>query len=315
MTLISRTQFFKGLAKLKTQKARRYAWTTMLATQYIAMTGRGQLPWAEPVQHAPDIIIAGLPIWNVNKIGHASSDEILKYRSMGGVFLAHQKGGKHTFKFTAHFFGPIRYILTKLLEGILIIGSESAEKIGEPKLNKIDLKVDESGTFTEGLKISSAPLIRYSNKDEFDEERYMFHKTFPIITETKIYTDMYMETMVTRQSTKLGIETVEVTCAFRQYLAPTHFQKASVLLRGEKAKAEKYYYRTFIPRNHLSWLNRVDHGINILWALMQYQADMEYDKDYSWYEKQRGRQDWEVANLAQTFATFSILRMVKYGGK
>ena len=152
MTLITSKQFFEGLAKLTTQKARRYAWTTMLAKQYIAMTGRGQLPWAEPVQHAPDIIIAGIPVWNVNKIGHASSDEILKYRSMGGVFLAHQKGGKHTFKFTAHFFGPIRYILTKLLEGILILGSESAEKIGEPKLTELKtLGVNKSGTFTKGL--------------------------------------------------------------------------------------------------------------------------------------------------------------------
>ena len=83
----------------------RYLTAFSLASEFLAL----QLA---PTTYQPDCMIAGLPVYNVQHEGHAASDETLKYRSMGTVFLAHQKGGKRTFKCTLLIQGPARlYVL------------------------------------------------------------------------------------------------------------------------------------------------------------------------------------------------------------
>ena len=311
--VLSKAAFFAGLAQVLKKRYLRYIWTASMAYQYMRMTGR---VGNDPTPLTPDLMIAGIPIWFVKHIGHASSDEIMKYRSMGGIFLAHQKGGRNTFKFTAHFFGPARYILTKILEFILDLGSESDRAITSLIPGQPITFLDPSGKYPDPKSLAAtirAPLVEYTTKDEFQNERYVYHRTFPITTQTKIYTDMYMETMVTRESTKFGIESIEVICAFRQFTPPTHFQKSIVDL-GLGFVAKKKYYRTYVPKGQVNWLTRIDGIANAIWAQMQYISEMVWQRDQEWYKKQNGRLDYERNNIIKTFAAFSVYQSVKYGG-
>lgn len=287
------------------KKIKRYTWTGLLMTEYLALRGLT----GEGVQIKPEIIVAGIPVWHINKLGHAMSDEILKYRSMGGIFLAHQKGGKQTFHFTARIFGPMRFVTYKLLEALQLLGSEDAQSVTDltdvtsvPGLDSVDLEwIDQKGNIVdvEGRLEAGAlgsPLIDWTRQSEFANEEYAFHRTFPIITDTKIYTDMYLETLVARENVKFGKNVLEIECAFRQFTAPIYFQKTVPNEEGSRK-----YYSTFIPKDLMIAIERIENVINILWAgLMTFYYEVGELRPDLMYQKPYGKDEKEGTNLIMT---------------
>lgn len=284
------------------KKLKRYAWTSLLMTEYLALRGFV----GEGVQIKPDIIVAGIPVWNINRLGHAVSDEILKYRSMGGIFLAHQKGGKQTFHFTARIFGPMRFVTYKLLEALQLLGSEDAKGIGDltdittvPGLDSVDLDwISQKGNIVAAEPQIAAgslgsPFIDWSKQSEFANEEYAFHRTFPIITDTKIYTDMYLETLVAREDVKFGKNVLEIECAFRQYTAPLYYQKTTPNEEGSRK-----YYTTFVPKDLLDGIQRNENVMNVLWAAAMtfYYTIGELSPDVL-FQKPLGKDLWEATTL------------------
>jgi hypothetical protein len=259
-------QWLKTYQKTMAKKIKRYAWTSLLMAEYNVFRGQGI---GEGTIIKPEIIVAGIPVWHINRLGHASSDEILKYRSMGGIFLAHQKGGKDTFKFTARIFGPMRLITYKLLEGLQLLGTEESGKVKDlVELEKISW-ADDKKNLIEAKDMKAAgslgsPIIDFTKSGNFNVEEYGYHRTFPIITETKIYTDMYLETLVMRESVKLGKDCMEIECAFRQYIAPTSYQETDT-----NKQTERQYYTIFIPDKMIKLFRSLDLMINIGWTTQQ----------------------------------------------
>ena len=300
------------------KKIKRYTWTTLLMTEYLAL--RGNI--GEGVQIKPDIIVAGIPVWNINRLGHAVSDEILKYRSMGGIFLAHQKGGKQTFKFTARIFGPMRFITYKLLEALQLLGSEDAKNVSDltditkvPGLTNVSLGwldpkkksiIDVQGQIEAGSL--GSPLIDYTKESEFSNEEYAYHRTFPIITETKIYTDMYLETLVCRENIKFGKNVLEIECAFRQYTPPIYFQKT---IPNEEGKRK--FYTIFVPKDALIGVQRIENSINFLWAglLSFYYATGELKPDLM-FQKPFGKTTKEGIGLIMTMIGHLVASRLMY---
>ena len=294
--------WFNTYQKVIAKKVKRYAWTALLMTQYLAMKGQGI---GEGTIIKPELIVAGIPVWHVNKLGHAASDEILKYRSMGGIFLAHQKGGKYTFKFTAQIFGPMRLVTYKLLEALQLLGTEESRNVkgelkklktikwvGELKDNIINPQdMQDAGSL-------GSPIIDYTRTGGFHKEDYGYHRTFPIITETRIYTDMYLETLVMRESVKLGKNVIEILCAFRQYMPPTSYQKVEVNIQ-----TDRQYYTTFVPDNMRKAFKRLDLILNIGWAAQQTLHDIlgQSSPDLI-YQKEMGKFGWEGTILLGAMA-------------
>ncbi len=285
-------KWYETYQRTVAKKVKRYAWTALLMSEYLLLRGQGI---GEGTLIKPDLIIAGIPVWHVNKLGHAASDEILKYRSMGGIFLAHQKGGKHTFKFTAKIFGPMRLITYKLLEALQLLGTEEAKKVkpnlvklknirwANEKKNLINVKdMQEGGSL-------GSPIIDFTKTDGFPNEDYAYHRTFPIITETRIYTDMYLETLVMRESVKLGKDVMEIQCAFRQYLAPTSYQRTLI-----NEQTEREYYTTFVPDKMVKVFRNIDLAINLAWTTQQTFFDIlgQSSPDLI-YQKPDGKFGWE----------------------
>jgi len=283
--------WYKTYQKTMAKKVKRYAWTAMLMAEYNVMRGEGNFVGTII---KPEIIVAGVPVWHVNRLGHAASDEILKYRSMGGIFLAHQKGGKHTFKFTAKIFGPMRLITYKLLEGLQLLGTEESRDVTDlVKLKNIKW-ANEKKSLVDAKDMKAAgslgsPIIDFTKSGNFTQEEYGFHRTFPIITETRIYTDMYLETLVMRESVKLGKDCMEIECAFRQYIAPTSYQRTV-----ENKEVERQYYTVFIPDKMIKLFRSLDLLINISWTAQQTLNDVigQSNPDIM-YRKGLGKFGWE----------------------
>lgn len=187
--------------------------------------------YGNPFTHKPAAIIAGIPIGSAQELSHAVSNQLMKYRSDGGVFLAHQPGGYQTLRITLKAFGSNRYVLLSMIELLFMYGSETI--------------VDVFKEITQA-NIASAPNLTPEidpweefNKYALDQGLEERHLTFPVITRNKIYFNMYIETYGVREYVDLGLNMLEITLFLRKYNFPNRKKFARVV--GED---EDYYYFT-----------------------------------------------------------------------
>lgn len=245
----------------------RTAWTQFFTTTSIATYIGLQLA---PTKYNPDVVIAGLPIYHVQREGHAASDEILKYRSMGTIFLAHQKGGKRTYKCTLKIQGPARLVVLGFLQALQKNGIEQDVELSE--YNFIEAVSKDSPSEDTFISPTVNSKIRYiQNYENIGKEQIAFHKTVPIITDTKIYQNMYLETLRYTEDVKIGIDTMIIDCAFREFIPPLH-----VRWYKAKNKTERSYFTTWISDDERDALRRWDLFINTFWGLRNILDDL-YD--------------------------------------
>jgi hypothetical protein len=245
----------------------------------------------------PEIIIAGIPIYSVQKQGHAASDEMLKYRSIGGIFLAHQKGGNRTFKFDALIYGPSRLLLLAALQKLLKHGRQIGIPLSDIK--GFDTWQTPSGYTAEDRAIRQNSISSYvDNEAQLNLSFVPYHRTFPIITDSKIYTNMYLETLVVRENIKLGINCIEVRCAFREYYPPTNIE---IRKQNEGTEDEKLYYDTWLDPKETLRLKRNDLFLNMVWAT---RTTVKHFLTKDLQEKERGKFFIEGAILAATCIPF-----------
>ena len=243
-------------------RSTRYTATVTMAIEYITL----QLL---PTAMIPDMIIAGMPIYHIQKEGHGASDETLKYRSMGTIFLAHQKGGKRTFKCTLKINGPVRLMVLSFLQYLQKKGVQddfSLKNFAE-RIN-VDLlaEVVEEPFVPPGLNSKIKYIQDYN---DLGQETIAYHKTFPIITDTKIYTNMYLETLRYTEGVKLGVDTLEIDCAFREFIAPMHIR----WYKNPKPE-EKGYFSTWITDDERDALRRIDLFFNLFWGMRTIAKDL-----------------------------------------
>ena len=245
-------------------KNTRYASTIAMALEYLTL----QLA---PTTTHPDMIIAGMPIFHIQKEGHAASDETLKYRSMGTIFLAHQKGGKRTFKCTLKINGPARLAVLGFLQYLQRKGVQDDFSIGSYFSSDIVKASMVTQPFVPPGLNSKAKYIQ--NYIDIEKETIAYHKTFPIITDTKIYTNMYLETLRYTESVKIGVEAMEIDCAFRDVIAPMH-----VRWYKPSKEDEKGYFSTWITDDERDSLRRIDLFFNIFWGMKTLARDIGFKK-------------------------------------
>lgn len=237
----------------------KYKNTMAMAAEFVAL----QLM---PTTYKPDAIIAGLPIYHTQHEGHAASDETLKYRSMGTIFLAHQKGGKRTFKCTLRIEGPARLYVLMYLQFLQKNGMEQKITLST-FANDLGIVLGFQVELEPFISPSVNDKIRYMQGDEIESQMIEWHKTFPIITDTKIYTNMYLETLRYVEDIKIGVDTMEIDLAFREFIPPQH-----VMWYGGNEK-EKGYFTTWLTDEERDALRRIDLSINAIWSLRPLFAD------------------------------------------
>jgi len=164
--------------------------------------------------HQPAAILAGIPLGSVSELSHAMSDRILKFRSTGGIFLAHQEGGENTLKIEGKAFGRNRFLFLTMLDFLFSYGQA---KVVDLFTDFIKGSVSSIPMLTTSLLTQDAwKPIRESATDTGIEER---HLTFPVVTRTKIYTNMYIETYEFIESIENGMNCVTYNIFLRKYQA------------------------------------------------------------------------------------------------
>ena len=120
-----------------------------------------------PTTYQPDAIIAGLPIYHMQHEGHAASDEMLKYRSMGTIFLAHQKGGKRTFKCTLLIQGPARLYVLMFLQFLQKAGIQENITLSD-FANKVGMELPQGPETEPFISPTTNDKIRYMQGYELE---------------------------------------------------------------------------------------------------------------------------------------------------
>jgi len=259
--------------------AYRYLQVAYQSAKYIALN-------LAPIRYRPDAIIAGFAVYHTQKEGHAASDEVLKYRSMGTIFLAHQKGGRRTFRCTLKVHGTARFRVLGEFQRLQKRGLQKDVEIGDHFTeNQITKSTTEFAPPTTNVK------LRYmQDYNSIGKEQIALHKTFPIITETKIYTSMYLETLRYTEDVKLGREVYVIDLAFREFIPPTHVQYYT----GDKKK-KRGYFATWLSDEERDAMRRIDLTINALWATRSVLSEWA-NPDLQ--DKERGKYGMEAGVLA-----------------
>lgn len=169
----------------------------------------------------PSAVIAGIPLATTIELSHGISDREVRYRSSGGVFLAHQSGGNESLRIIGQAWGPNRFIFLTMLEFLFIYGSSKVVDVlgGLPEAfpgqgNVVHKDGSELKT-TDPVGIDPWEEVKLANISEGYKEQ---HLTFPVITKDRIYLSMYIETYTWRQRVDVeGRKMVEYTIFFRKY--------------------------------------------------------------------------------------------------
>ena len=172
----------------------------------------------------PAAVIAGIPLGSLQEISHAVSDRVLKYRATGGIFLAHQEGGDQTLRLVGKAWGVNRYIFLTLLDMLFLYGSPQIVDLFTASLQDTINSTNTLQLFPTEDPLSWSPTMtpqvaRWQQFDLFsvDEGREEKHLTFPVITKSRIYTNMYIETYEFTESIENGLDCLTYSIFFRKY--------------------------------------------------------------------------------------------------
>ena len=233
----------------------------------------------------PGAVLAGIPLGTVQELSMALSDRILKYRAVGGVFLAHQDGGNESLRIVCKAWGLGRYLFLTMLDFVFMYGSAkildlfSGSPFGDDPyhvkatdfIDKKDLDLQKRNPWA---------IFDSFNKDEGREE---YHSTFPIVTKNRIYSSMYLETYDIVESVNTGMNMLTITLFLRKYRPPypLQFQVVNPEKKGQSRtiwyRQEKIKDQSVWTKASLRWSDSImDFGLSLIIAREKWFMMMEF---------------------------------------
>lgn len=185
----------------------------------------------------PAAIIAGIPLGTVQELSHAMSQDQLKYRSKGGVFLAHQPGGEQSLRISGKSIGNNRYVFLTMVDFLFRFGNSTM-------MDMMLKRSDVTAMVSNNLVKNDLDVNHWQKFDELsmDTGREEFHYTFPIITRDRIYTNMYIETYEFTESIENGMSVISFTLFFRKFEQPFP-HKYAMIPRNKSTKPDIFFYK------------------------------------------------------------------------
>jgi len=162
--------------------------------------------------YIPDIVIGAMPFFCVQRIERGLSDRLLKYRAIGDIFLAHQRGATDTLRVDMMLTGPYRnYYLQYLL---------SLQQTGETTLKTLEKLEGSPKAIAEDVLAGDVVSIPEKGKVTYES-----HITFPIITQTAIMLDMFLQTIEWHhEKDRGGQEIIYTHLLFRKHIDPKGYK-------------------------------------------------------------------------------------------
>lgn len=192
----------------------------------------------------PAAVIGGIPLGTVTELSHAMSDRTLKFRSRGGIFLAHQEGGEQTLRITGLAWGPNRFWFLVMLDFLFLYGQASTHDMFAKGLidgNLVTKDIVKDVIPEDKIKIDPWAKI---DRDDLEDGIEESHLTFPIVTRNRVYNNMYIETYDYREAVEIGRNVIEYTLFFRKYIPPIRYKYIAVQQEGRDHSTKiVHYYR------------------------------------------------------------------------
>ena len=270
----------------------------------------------------PAAVLAGIPLGTVEELSMALSSRILKYRSTGGVFLAHQDGGNESLRIICKAWGKDRYWFLILLDFLFLYGQSKVLDMfagleANPFISGTDAVLSKKD-LKETAKVKN-PWTEF-RRENIGEGREEYHMTFPVVTKNRIYSSMYLETYDVVNTVSEGMNVLTVTLFLRKYRTPYPLELATVQeqnpkkkkpdttfwYRAEKVKGEAVYTKF----KSLRWADSMlDFGLSLFVMAHKYAMLMKYSI-YNWeqmmalsfathLDKSRGVDEGEIFGITE----------------
>ncbi len=190
-----------------------------------------------------DCIIWLVPLFAVQYYEAAFSQDVLKYRSIAGQYLAKQPGGQHSLRIDAKLQGPSASRYLSLLQYLYIKGSKSEEinkglkdmftgpagttilgnLIGSGEMfSAATNKVKELDVIKQDMDTTKEDLVEIS-KNDFKWMRSNYHKTFNVTTKEFVIFDVYIESLIYWQDLDTtDRDTINVSILFHKFIEPPY---------------------------------------------------------------------------------------------
>jgi len=206
---------------------------------------------------SPDILIGILPLYNCQRVEFTTSQDILKYRAVGGQFLAKQSGSNWAMRVDAEF-GPIEAPFAIWILNLLFYYGMEKNHVEEMITtltndkfynNQITYTSNTPNSFNGEKSMKDMPKkgvypdenddnIFYKNTsiDDWDFFTNKWHTTFTIVTREQIYTNVFIESFIFYQDiNKSNGKNLHVSILFRRFTRPPRLLDV-VNYRGERDK-------------------------------------------------------------------------------
>jgi hypothetical protein len=195
----------------------------------------------------PDVILKFIPLYNAQSIEITKSHQKLKYRAIGGQFLAHQRGGNYALRIDVKLpdtddylnFGsdfPVKFSSLDIITLLQILHAQGDAM----KLDNMKDAVLPSSFSPDPTKISMNRLTlknaimdgEVNVKGEYTDVITNWHKTFTIITKDEILFNMYIESLIYwRTNNKDDPNTINLSILCRKFVEPpkiTEFEEVYI---------------------------------------------------------------------------------------
>ena len=233
----------------------------------------------------PAVILGSIPLGTVTEVSHAMSQRDLKFRAVGGVFLADQEGGEESLRITGKAWGKNRFIFLQMLDTLYEYGSSKSIDLYTEYLTS-PLGMTTSHLDEAELVITTDPWEEF-NRNSINEGTKFHRATFPVITRQKIYANMFIETYEYTESVENGINTVEYVIFLRKYKTTPPMQFDSVAKGEGSDLTTKWYYKIDNEDNFYNVSQKLDLllGFGLSAAMIMYRTMIYlYSGTYSFAE-------------------------------
>jgi len=178
----------------------------------------------------PEIICGAVPLYSVQAIERGMSDREVKYRATGDVFLAHQRGTTDSLRIDGTLMGAYRHLYLMFLLRL--------QNLGEADLK--ELAMSDAGA-NSSFNVKSSDITRLESGKPV---MYESHRTFPIITQSAVLLDMFLQTIEWHSGIEDGIDIIKYTLLFRKHIEPKGWRALS----DQPKRVELYYDDSVIKR-------------------------------------------------------------------
>jgi hypothetical protein len=196
----------------------------------------------------PDVILGVLPLYGVQYLEIARSQDTLEFRSIEAEFLGHQKGGNLGIRVDCILDGTMQNTVANILWWMHLMGREEHDvntNLTPVFTNVSSIEVDALSsaglpvTFG-GAQNTSVPSIQIENEEELyaqmsaNESLHTttpddmkldvtpWHKTFTLVTPHELVFDCFIETIVFSRDVKEGAKILKCTILLRQFTPPEY---------------------------------------------------------------------------------------------